>query len=217
MEYRCDVCTDLVEASGFSMKGEELVLFCPLCKGETRLVRNHEGRQLPAPVLELIPTPRAVPSAARCPKCAAKRVGSSTSCARCGLSYALFCSEDFALPPAVEELWKTLLSRWEDPSRHEAFLAACAGCQGLAEAARRYRFRAEETPSDPLAARFRDEACGRLLAEGMPSIEASAARPPLRAPRLLKVLALLVGFALLAFVLHALQSLGSGAGFPLAD
>jgi len=75
----------------------------------------------------------------------------------------------------LEELWTALAGSWSDAEKHLAFLEECNKAGVLTEAARRYRVKTEQDPSDATAALYRDEAARRLLAL------AAAALPPERA------------------------------------
>jgi hypothetical protein len=204
MKYLCDVCSRLVDLVAFSIEGDALEFVCSICGGKSRggvsLVEPplHFPATRAAPVLEpnrsaggrsssgplvrgLAPPAAAGPSL--CPKCASPRQGERQACARCGLVFARFNPDDFALPAPVEAMWKDLNAHWSDLARHEAFLDACSLADLLTEAVRRYRFKAEENPADPVAARYRDQLIERLMAvASLPSREAQGtARSPRRA------------------------------------
>jgi predicted RNA-binding Zn-ribbon protein involved in translation (DUF1610 family) len=159
MKFVCDACSRLVEVAEFSVREGSLILVCPTCGQESLAAPDRK----PAPVLELA-RPKPPPQGPLCPKCGAPRVEATDACAKCGLVYALFKPETLALSPALEELWTAVEANWTDVGRHEAFLSACTASDQLTDAARRYRVRAEQTPGDALASRFRDEAASRVMA-----------------------------------------------------
>jgi hypothetical protein len=160
MKYLCDACSRLVTVGSFSVREESLVLVCPACGAESH-AGPEEARE--APVLTLA-KPKPPPEGPLCPKCGASRPAEHDSCARCGLVFALFKPETLALPDEVEQIWKRLEANWSDEAEHEAFVEVCARAEGLQEAARRYRLKAEQDPRDRIAERFRDRLVSRLMA-----------------------------------------------------
>ncbi len=186
MKYLCDVCSRLVDLVAFSVEGDGLELVCPACGGKSRggvslekpppLFGAHDAANGAAPVLAVARPAAAVP--ALCPKCAAPRQGEHEACTRCGLLFARFNPEDFALPAPVEAMWREVSAHWAELAGHEAFIEACSSADLLTEAVRRYRFKAEENPADPVATRYRDQLIERLMAvASLPSREAPSSAP----------------------------------------
>ena len=159
MKFVCDACSRLVEVGEFSVREGLLVLVCPTCGHESRAAPDRK----PAPVLEFA-QPKRPPQGPLCPKCGVARAEAAESCVKCGLVFSLFKPENLALNPALEDLWAAVEANWTDVGRHEAFLLSCVAADQLTEAVRRYRVRAERTPGDALASRFRDEAASRVMA-----------------------------------------------------
>jgi hypothetical protein len=97
----------------------------------------------------------------QCPKChhrAPTRPGGNESCARCGLTFALWTPPSDAPAAQLDEqgeaLWSEALAGWAAPDRHEAFIKHCSRSGLLALAGRRYRERLDEQPADPVAAQM---------------------------------------------------------------
>ena len=212
MKYLCDACSRLVEASDFSAADGGLVLTCPTCGEPSRLsaaatppIAAEPAR--PAKVLSLMEPHRPEPSpAGRCPKCAAPREERREHCVRCGLVFANFKAEEFALPPELEQLWADVARGSSDPAVHTAFVEAATQEGALHEAARRYRLHLEERPVDALARRSRDEVFGRLTALSQIAME-----PPSQVPRepsgTVRLLLTLLALAALAISLWALLAI----------
>ncbi len=82
-------------------------------------------------------------------------------------------------PDAGEEAaWAELVSRWDDPLAHRAFLDRCHDLGALSQAGARYRAVLSRRPGDPEAAAGRDEVVRRATILGL----ASMPRTPVPAP-----------------------------------
>jgi hypothetical protein len=116
-----------------------------------------------------------------CPKCVAPRPADAQSCRACGLVFAHASPGLFAFPPELVSGWEELAPSWEDLAAHERFLAAASDRGQLAEAAKLYRIRLVQAPSDPMAARAREEAL-RLVAIPVAAAAQSRPRPSTEKP-----------------------------------
>jgi hypothetical protein len=106
-----------------------------------------------------------VPEPLVCPKCGKKRNADDQSCARCGLTFALWNAEAGVplanLDPKGEELWAKVEANWSDSALHEDFLKHCLQAGMLAPAGRLYRQRLDDHPNDAIAAHMQ----GQVLAK----------------------------------------------------
>lgn len=100
----------------------------------------------------------------RCPKCGHPEATGASSCARCGLVFALWSPQTAqplaALDGRAEALWGEARQAWEEASRHEAFIKHCSAAGLLGAAGRRYREHLDRTPGDAIATRMQE----RILA-----------------------------------------------------
>ncbi|HTR51929.1 MAG TPA: hypothetical protein VMJ10_14535 [Kofleriaceae bacterium] len=71
--------------------------------------------------------------------------------------------DDRPVPEAVRAVWQHLGEAWDDPARHDAFVALVAEHGCYAWAAARYRERAGDPIADRQLARLKDVAVDRLL------------------------------------------------------
>ncbi|HTP51638.1 MAG TPA: hypothetical protein VMK42_13135 [Anaeromyxobacteraceae bacterium] len=137
-------------------------------------------------------------------------------CGSCGAATSVPvepASASVAAPPpeGEEEAWSELRKRWEDDGAHRAFLSRFVDLEGLARAGARYREVLAASPSDPPAARARDELLARATALGLAELPRASARGEL--PRALQwgTLAVLAGALLggTVWVVYALAGLGA--------
>ncbi|MFW6050320.1 MAG: hypothetical protein ACODAU_04055 [Myxococcota bacterium] len=75
----------------------------------------------------------------------------------------------------VEQAWKRVMERWDDPEAHGAFLALCMELDRMPEAGRRYREVRDTDPERSDEARRRID---ELLAFAMHHLESSRTGPP---------------------------------------
>ena len=182
----CPHCERLSEIQLFSVEGGRLFLHCPRCEEQfatgarlkLRLVRELSPIEdalsaaaepaarteppppPPAPEPEASPEFRPVdPPADHCPKCVAPwpTRGNTKSCARCGLAAHRRKSKPYHPKRGLARRWDALLSRWDDASEHNRFLAAAVEKGDLAAAGRLYAVYLAHRPSDAQAVRARDE------------------------------------------------------------
>lgn len=89
-----------------------------------------------------------------CPKCGTDQP-EAPACRRCGLAadrMASFRSQSDAETPAhVVAAWTAVDAAWDDPTRHEKFVAAVVEAGAFPYAARQYRAAAAARPDDAVA------------------------------------------------------------------
>ncbi|HEY3355976.1 MAG TPA: hypothetical protein VGQ83_22175 [Polyangia bacterium] len=129
----CGVCGGTARPVLHVLRVREMAVSCRLC-----------GAALVLPIALESPAPRA---AAGCPKCGAPR--GVEACPRCGLVYRNWSGHGGARSDRLdtERLWREVAGRFDDPTRHTAFVAHCLHSGELAYAASRYaeEERAQET------------------------------------------------------------------------
>jgi hypothetical protein len=144
-----------------------------------------------------------------CPKCGTPQPSGADACPRCGLLRERFAGfSDSPEPhPALDAAFATLCDRWHDPEAHRAFVDAAAAQGGLDLASAHYRRWLNAHPGDAAATQGIERA--RRFAE---ELAAATARSPDRAGlrRLLWVLALLVGLAVVGFGLALSTRMSAG-------
>ena len=90
-----------------------------------------------------------------CPKCGAEQA-IATACRRCGLTTTLMPKfkeqDDASQSPVVTLAWSMCELNWENPDKHEKFVAAVVEHNAFSYAARKYRAAAAKRPDDKLAA-----------------------------------------------------------------
>ena len=112
-----------------------------------------------------------------CPKCGKTRNADDQSCARCGLTFALWKAE--TAPPTVgldakgAELWQSLQASWSDSALHEAFLKHCLQAGTLAAAGRLYRQWLDDHPKDAIATQMQSQ----VLAKAALGLSISKTQP----------------------------------------
>jgi hypothetical protein len=78
------------------------------------------------------------------------------ACPRCGLVYDRWKGDgeqsehEEQEDDALRELWERVEEGYDQPARHDAFLAACAAREAFVYAAERYRRRRVRAPDDPI-------------------------------------------------------------------
>ncbi len=116
----------------------------------------------------LVPEAQA-PESPVCPKCGKKRAAAERSCARCGLTFALWNPEAGAqlkpLDGKGEELWQKAQANWSDSSRHEELLRHCLQTGTLGAAGRLYRQRLDDDPKDAVAAQMQSQVLAKAALE----------------------------------------------------
>jgi len=117
-----------------------------------------------------------------CPKCQREHRPGESACARCGLLVARWESfrDETAPCPPVDEAWAALQTRWDDDAAHRRFLETAAMADALDLAARLYRRRRQEHPSDARAAEGLRRAAS--MAESLHAARAAERRPPTPSP-----------------------------------
>lgn len=89
-----------------------------------------------------------------CPKCGAEQA-LATACRRCGLTTTLMPKfrehDDASQPASVTTAWTQCELNWDDPSKHEKFVAAVVEANAFSFAARKYRAAAAKRPGDTVA------------------------------------------------------------------
>ena len=126
MKADCERCREEVELS-FAPAPGGIDVTCPKC-GATYFVAS------------AAPAPQVAPAdGSGCPKCGAARRGEA--CQRCGLVFARWKGEASERAEAGEAaaLWAACEADWDDPARHDAFLACCQRTAQFPFAAARYR------------------------------------------------------------------------------
>lgn len=112
-----------------------------------------------------------------CPKCGKTRKADDQSCARCGLTFALWKPEaspaSSKMDARGEELWTRIQASWSDSAIHEDFLKHCLQAGTLAAAGRLYRQRLDDHPEDAIAAQMQ----GQVLAKAALGLSISKTQP----------------------------------------
>ena len=199
MKAQCEKCKEIVQLD-FVVEGAAIRVTCPSCRADYTVGQTLPRRpSLPAPP---------VPAVAEmtCPKCGdVQRM--SDACRRCGLVIARWKPDAVAPDPDVgdareaAQAWSAVENGWDEPERHEAFIALCRRAGVLAFAAARYR-QAQGAGREGAAARL---AQIRILAEqalaAVPRVE-----PPVKHARMRTVLLAAVVIILLALIALLVRS-----------
>lgn len=89
-----------------------------------------------------------------CPKCGAEQA-IATACRRCGLTTTLMAKfkdqDDAFQSPGVTQAWIQCELNWNEPDKHEKFVAAVVEANAFAWAARKYRAAGAKRPGDTIA------------------------------------------------------------------
>ncbi len=110
---------------------------------------------------------------------------------------------DPQVPEAVRTAWQAAVDKWDDPARHEAFIAQIAQHRCFAYGAARYKERAGDPTADRQLARLQKSATAALLATGTTRDEPT--KNPYRATMALFVVlvVLAIGGLVYTAVLHS--------------
>ena len=175
MKAECERCHASVELA-FAPVAGGIQVSCPACH-ETYFGASGEKKAAPAAPA---PAPAPAVAAADCPKCGlAGARDRGEACPRCGLVFARWTGGDAAATATDVEaaaLWSAVEADWDDPARHDAFLAFCQRTAQFPFAAARYRAAqaARGAAAEPHAAR----ALERLSKLAFTALELSAKREP---------------------------------------
>jgi len=144
VKAQCERCKEIVQLA-FSIEGGATIrVRCPSCAAEYRVEASVEGAAAPPP---LAPARTSGSSAAvpefTCPKCGEPQKRSA-ACPRCGLIFSKWNPVAAASAPggdvgAAAALFAACEADWDDPARHDAFLAHCTEAGAWAYAATAYR------------------------------------------------------------------------------
>ena len=136
MKYVCEACERLVEPRAYGVERGALQLVCPRCEGTTVSTAEHaQAAVIPlplradAPSLEVVPPPEVVPASERCPKCASPKRGRS-SCAKCGLVFALYAPQLDAALETMRSDFTQVLEHWGTPEAQQVIDRAGVGRLG---------------------------------------------------------------------------------------
>lgn len=114
--------------------------------------------------------------------------------------------------PTEEEAWSRVLACWGDETAHHAYLARFANLEGLAVAGNRYRAVLLERPQDAMALRMRDQLVQKATVLGLATLPRTVRREqPAVVRRLLVILAVVLGAALVWAVYKLIVLLGAGS------
>lgn len=189
MKYLCDICERLVDAGAFKMEGADLLLSCPKCTGESRVlggaalapqaqasqpaIQSGEGRPVvvpfaprPSPVA-LVPEPpeaepaMPVPASERCPKCATPKNGRA-ACVKCGLVFDLYKPEQDVIPQSARRDFAKLLEAQGSPEAEKILNGVPPGAVVIL--ARLCRHHLADFPDDPRALAMLEQLTARSMA-----------------------------------------------------
>lgn len=113
----------------------------------------------PTPEQLARPEPKPLKS---CPKCSAQVEQTLKECPACGVIFEKFKSRasaeesDLTTSALLKQMWQSVLDRYEDESKHQAFIRACESEGNLTYALNRYSTILEATPYEPRARRLRE-------------------------------------------------------------
>jgi predicted amidophosphoribosyltransferase len=201
MNGLCSGCGKPVEVVDFRLGEGLLLVRCPACGKEQRLSVSAEAPKPSASVKVPMASPSPAPPQAAagfealfdvlegfCPKCVAPRVAEATSCPSCGLTFARAPAPDVYPSSALRADFHALVQKWGEEPAHGNFLQQAAANGELASAARLYRIRLAQAPSDAAAKAALEKAV--RLASAPVSVEAIRVAPKAEQQRQLKVFVL---------------------------
>lgn len=158
MKAQCDRCKEIVPLE-FALAAGGIQVRCPACHACYFVAAGDPA----SPV-----APSAPPKVTRlpgaemtCPKCGEAQPRAD-ACRRCGLLQARWrgslaaadaSSPELAHAREAAALWAEVETGWDDPARHDTFLAYCQKSGTYAFAASRYRAALAERPGDAIAER----------------------------------------------------------------
>ncbi len=157
MKAQCEKCQAQVELS-FAPASGGIDVTCPACQASYFVAATTAGREATA-----TPVPRPAAGEQECPKCGLQQPRAD-SCRRCGLVFVRWkgaVAEEGVPADAEAErreaalLWSACEASWDEPARHDAFIAYCQRTAQFPYAAGRYRATqaARGAAAEPVATR----------------------------------------------------------------
>ena len=217
MKTQCPGCGASVELVFAPVPGG-IQVTCPDCRRTSFVAASAPS----PPAAEAARAPRARAGEKECPKCGEVQP-EADACRRCGLVFARWQGGAVAAADDVDaeaaRLWATCEAAWDEPSRHDAFIAFCQQRAQLPLAAARYRTAGLARGADDAMV---TRALARLSKLALTTLELSAQRerPVERAlpyRKTLTVLVALLGLLALGLVWAVFkqqQRAGRGADTP---